>query len=185
MDPAAPTCLDLLRAYQVPVTPQAALTYLTQQTTRCGILNCYRLFFPQQWAASVAPLLPAAEHAYSPREWELFRLVDAQLFPLDLDWLLDLDEDPDNRGPTLPISPIGLEWWDADLDSFRPGLQLLLVLAGAVGLRDTDLPPESCTALEQAGAGPGAPLVPRPGHALPPPATVLLRAYEWIHHDTG
>src|SRR4051812_32527907 len=185
MDLAAPTWVDLLRAYQVPLTPQAALTYLAQQTARCGILGCYRRFFPQQWAASVAPLLPDPEHAYSPREWECFRLVDAQLFPLDLEWLLDLDEDPDNRGPTLPISPISLDWWDADIAAFRPGLQLLLVLSAALAPRDTDLPATLCTALEQAGAGQGAPLVPRPGRALPPPATALLHAYEWIHHDTG
>jgi hypothetical protein len=185
MDRAAPTCLDLLLAYRVPMTPQAALTYLTQQTARCGILNYYRLFFPQQWATSVTPLLPTSEHAYSPREWECFRLVDAQLFPLDLEWLLDLDEDPENRSPTLPISPIGLDWWDADSDAFRPGLQLLLVLSAALAPRDTDLPAALCAALEQAGAGQGAPLVPRPGRILPPPATTLLRAYEWIHHDTG
>src|SRR3954469_1341378 len=163
MDRAVPTWLDLLLAFRVPVTPQAALTYLTQQTARCGILNCYRLFFPAPWAASVAPLLPDPEHAYSPREWECFRLVDAQLFPLDLDWLLDLDEDPENRSVTLPISPIGLEWWDADIDTFRPGLQLLLVLSAALAPRDTDLPAALTRALEQAGAGQGAPLVPRPG----------------------
>ncbi len=185
MNPAAPTWVDLLRAYRVPVTPQEALTYLAQQIARCGILGCYRLFFPQQWAASVAPLLPDPDHTYSPREWELFRLVNAQLFPLDLEWLLDLDDDPDNRSMILPISPIGLDWSDADLDRFRPGLQLLLVLASAIGPRDTDLPVPLTTALAQAGAGEGAPLIPRPGCVLPPPASVLLRAYEWIHHDTS
>ena len=105
------TWLDLLDAYRVPFTPRAALDYLAQQSARCAILGCYRVFFPTQWAASVGSLLPDAEHAYSPREWECFRLVNQHLFPLDLDWLGDSDDDPDNRTLTLPITPIGIDWW--------------------------------------------------------------------------
>src|SRR5215212_1359135 len=100
MDPTTPTWLNLLQAYRVPLTPQAALTYLTLPKSECGARKSEALFLIRTSAFRLR---------HSPREWECFRLVYAQLFPLDRDWLLDLDEDPDNRGPTLPISPISLE----------------------------------------------------------------------------
>jgi hypothetical protein len=179
------TWLDLLDAYRVPFTPRAALDYLAQQSARCAILGCYRVFFPTQWAASVASLLPDAEHAYSPREWECFRLVNQHLFPLDLDWLGDSDDDPDNRTLTLPITPIGIDWWDSGAGYFRPGIQMLLVLAGAIPPEYTDLPESLIQQLHQARAGRGEPLWLPPHRALPPPLTALRPAYEWIHHDTG
>lgn len=183
---ASPTWLDRLAAYRVPFTPRAALDYLRQPSARFGILGCYRIFFPAQWAASVAPLLPAPDRAYSAREWEMFRLTNEHLFPLDLDWLADLDEDdPENRTLTLPITPIGIEWWEADLDYFRPGLQMLLVLSGAAAPQYAELLDPVITALRQAGAGQGVPLWLAAPAPVPPPLTALAEAYAWIHHDTG
>jgi len=120
-----------LAPYTLPHTVPDAIARLRALVTDITILGCYAHFFPTAWAASTADQTRPPDRAYSPAEWEFFRLVDRDLFALSLDWLEEEDfQGPENRALDLPLQRGGLDWWECSPGELRDGWELLLYLKG-------------------------------------------------------
>jgi len=120
-----------LAPYTLPRTVPEAIARLRALVDDCTILGCYAHFFPTAWAASTAARTPPPDRAYSPAEWEFFRLVDGHLFDLSLDWLAEMDcQGPESRSLYLPLMRGGLDWTDCGPGDLRAGWELLLRLTG-------------------------------------------------------
>ncbi|HEX2913748.1 MAG TPA: hypothetical protein VH186_23285 [Chloroflexia bacterium] len=128
-------CLELLKAYRLPLRLPEALAYLSRLQSSASLLALYRHFFPVEFARSHAATTPEKGCIYSPREIEFFELVDERFFPLPLEYYLDLSaESGDERSERIEVLCLGLDWWELDLADLHPGWQLLLVLMGELEL---------------------------------------------------
>jgi hypothetical protein len=108
----------------------AAVEFLRLAHDSHFLLQLYREFFPRQWAASTAPLFAPARETpvYTAREVEFFGLVDDQITPLWLDWLLEGEEE---RCPYIPVRPLqDYDWFydETDFADLPTGYQLALAL---------------------------------------------------------
>jgi hypothetical protein len=197
--PAGPG--ELLRAYIVPATPVQALLFLSRTVQPVKLLALYQHYFPEEMAASSARMAPDEAEAYSPAEIEFFRLVNNRLFPLDeyLLWCMTEDEFADERTEgrvmRVPVTPVGLEWWDQDPKDFRVGWQFLITLFHTIvveglgyDLSDTQLDSSLYQEIDEMN-GEGLELTEErltsACEGLKEPLCWLPLAIEMISHETG
>ena len=103
-------------------TAKGALARLKAFRESLTLIDLYRQRWPEEFAASTAPLFgPSEEHAlYSPREMEFLHQLET-LFPVYLDALLESEE----RWTVIPVMPVA---YDLEGD-WGPGASLLIGLA--------------------------------------------------------
>ncbi|MDQ2810207.1 MAG: hypothetical protein M3Z04_25295 [Chloroflexota bacterium] len=181
-------CYTPLRRYQVPCSVRGAISTLRTRLDSLGIDSCYSHYFPTEWAASTAAHTPAYDEAYSACEWEFFRLVDAHLFPLNLDWVEELQGDgPETRTMELPIQLGGLEYWECGRGDLRPGWELLLILTGEWDGIDPDDREEygECWVRDLAAQPVDMGRLHAAARAAGPPLAGLPDALAMIAHTTG
>lgn len=124
-----PAALSHLKGYRdLPINGAQAVAYLRQFDADRSIYRLYRKYFPLQWACSTASLSSACDGGYSPRESEFVHLVDRHLFPIDLDYILDLSEDG-TRFERIELLPYAPRWWDEE-GEFALGWVLLILVSG-------------------------------------------------------
>ena len=123
-----------LRQYRKILSPDDARAYLKEQQISYSLELIYKHFFPSEFANSTAPSYlpypsrPNKENDYTPKEIELFHLINDNLFPMD-NWLCTnlIGE----KLYTIPIVSTGINWETEDLDLtyMRPGWQALILLS--------------------------------------------------------
>ncbi|GCE32010.1 hypothetical protein KDA_74940 [Dictyobacter alpinus] len=131
---------DTLRAFQVPLNKYEARRFLERVRSAIDYLVVYQHYFPSEYTESMeqisqglAPLFPLRGEAYSPHEAQLLRLIDTNLFPLSLWYVLD-DAGEDNRCYTIPVEPFGIDLSTGDdFLEMDLGWQLMFYLIGEVG----------------------------------------------------
>lgn len=143
----------LLASFEIAFSVSEALDYLAKVDDVFGKLYLYQKFFPQEYALSQAQALPARSEVYSQRELEFFRLVDRQLFPVRWEMYEDENFNDCNRDQLIWITSLGCDWWDGDIEQFKEGWQILLVLAGAVEPEVTGLDAAVLTTLKAVKPG--------------------------------
>jgi hypothetical protein len=124
-------------------------TAMWELTDPVDILNLYKRYFPEQYAASTASSLPLVDYreinpnadpdqfvwGFSARELEFFKLVDRHLFPIEADWLEDMALSGE-RITDIPVTRM-LSYSDDfeyEMDDLEAGRLISLVLCGLVGL---------------------------------------------------
>ena len=190
-----PVALARLKgALALPINGTQAIALLRQFASGRPMYRLYRTYFPRQWARSTASLIRTCESECSPREAEFLHLVDAHLFPLDIDYLLDRSDDGINaeRIELLPYAP---RWWEEE-GEFAPGWVILLLLSGLLfsneALRRLEDVEELTPHMRQAVA---AEIQARPAYSLdhlralcaqiPPPLAALPIGLSMMLYATG
>ncbi|MGB3204226.1 MAG: hypothetical protein WBB28_04495 [Crinalium sp.] len=122
-----------LRQYRKILSPDDARAYLEEQQISYSLEIIYRHFFPTEFANSTAPSYPpypkpSRGKDYTPKEIELFHLINDNLFPID-NWVCtNLVEE---KLYYIPIASNGINWETEDFDVayMRHGWQALLLLS--------------------------------------------------------
>jgi hypothetical protein len=127
--------LQYLQSYQLPLSPKSAINYLLNISHQYQLLGLYQHFFPVEYQHSqgspdrIKQELEQDLESELPseQEREFMRLVNSKLFPLDLYWV---DECEENSFALfqIPLEVCGINWEDALLDDFGLGRQLLILL---------------------------------------------------------
>jgi len=115
--------------HSYPVTkPLEAIEFLRQTLNSAQLLNLYQHFFSTEFATSTSSIYSDTPDNHSPRELELFRLLDeTELIPISL-WQLEIAQE--ERLDQLLIESWGLDWLSyEDIDSLAPEWQILLSLS--------------------------------------------------------
>lgn len=121
--------LSHLKGYRdLPMNTTQAVSYLRQFDSDRPMHRLYRRYFPLRWACSPASLSSTCDDGYSEREAEFMHLVERHLFPLDLDYILDLSDDG-TRFERIELLPYASRWWDED-GEFALGWLLLILVSG-------------------------------------------------------
>ncbi len=121
-------CVEQLDRYVLSATQDDADTYLGFFQAVGNIYTLYEHYFPEEFARSTKSIVPELDEAYSDREREFFSLVENHLFSLP--WFLDDTTHRDERMYSLPLVPLGREWWNDGLEGWELGWLLLLWLIG-------------------------------------------------------
>lgn len=140
-----------LERFRLPISVFQAESYISKLIGKTRLLNLYCYFFPMEWNNSTAPLLGEIEEGVgiSPRELEFLNLVDSKLFPIYVEWFLDLAYEDDYELGLIPVVYQDLDYWQTDISMMRLAWQLLLILSGEVD-RGFSLPEEYPELLELA-----------------------------------
>ena len=134
-----PSISKVLLDFQMPVRRCDAEEYLRQVRSSIDYLMLYRDYFPTEYKQSMeaihtgrASLFPQRGQAYSQHEIQFLQLVDRDLFPLPLYYVLD-DIDAGDRCYRIPIEPFGIDFVERqevlDMDL---GWQLMYYLIGEI-----------------------------------------------------
>ncbi|MGB3208437.1 MAG: hypothetical protein WBB28_25915 [Crinalium sp.] len=122
-----------LRQYYKILSPDKAIAYLEEQQISYSLELIYKHFFPSEFANSTAPSYPpypkpSRGKDYTPKEIELFHLINDNLFPID-NWVCtNLVEE---KLYYIPIASNGINWETEDFDVayMRHGWQALIILS--------------------------------------------------------
>jgi hypothetical protein len=123
-----------LKQYRKILSLDDAIAYLEEQQISYSLELIYQHFFPTEFANSTAPSYlpypnkPNKENDYTPKEIELFHLINDNLFPMD-NWLCT--NLVGQKMYTIPIVSTGINWEteDVDLTYMRSGWQALVLLS--------------------------------------------------------
>jgi hypothetical protein len=126
---SVPEALLQLTVYRtIPRNVSEALAWLGTRREYHEFLSLYLHLFPNEYAASEARIEIEEAWSYSPREVELFCLVDEHLFPLDSDAISDAGANGE-RIEVIYARPYEMPWW-YEPHSLSVGWQVLLLLSG-------------------------------------------------------
>lgn len=191
-----PSISKVLLDFQMPVRVGEAEQYLHQIRSSIDYLVMYRSYFPTEYEQSMervragrASLFPQRGEAYSQHEIQFLKLVDRDLFPLPLYYVLD-DIDEDSRCYRIPIEPFGIDLIERqDVLDMDLGWQLMYYLIGdfpqdvIAGAFKEDPDAIFTIPFEQGRADDQA-LRDLCG-TRPPPLAFFRHAIDMIDHDTG
>ena len=133
--------LQYLQSYQLPLSPLSAINYLLNISHQYQLLGLYQHFFPVEYQHSQASQerekVDLESELPSEREREFMRLVNSKLFPLDLYWVNECEEDSFVL-LQIPLDVCGINGEGAFIDDFGLGQQLLILLAHPELVETTD-----------------------------------------------
>ena len=119
-----------LEKYRLPLKLSEAMSYVAQVLNKVKLLILYQHFFPLEWANSTKPLVADGETgSCSARELEFLALIDLKLFPIYIDWFIELAMD-NERLEGIPVIYRDLDYWQTDVSELRLAWRLLLIFNG-------------------------------------------------------
>lgn len=188
----ARTPRELLQCYRLPQSLEEAHQYLDRLSLCLHILDLYQHSFPDAFARSLARSLPQDDEAYSPREAEFFMRVDAELFPIYVDFLIG-GAAPDERSAAIPIASLGRSIFNEEVADLPEEWQLAFFLAGEISAEDFAASHPELTPTENSPVSLTTatdwPAFFREWHditeASDPVIAAVLPALEMAAHDTG
>ena len=126
-----PAAIHKLRQYKKIGSPREAIAYLEEQQLTYRLLLIYQHFFPNQFARSTAPNYPQnlkEPEPHSPKEIELFHLIDENLFPINVWYHTSVQK---VRMYGIPLMTNGIDWQaeDFDITTLKLGWQALIALS--------------------------------------------------------
>ncbi len=96
-----------------------SLQYLKHVQRQMAILNYYRQGFPNQWLLSAESAVCRPDTLHTERELEFFDLIREEWFPFP--------EPEDEFIASIPVYPLGFDYWNYQLDDLSP---LYVILCG-------------------------------------------------------
>ena len=178
--------IALLRAYQIPLSVDTALAYLSDLADAFGKLYLYQKFFPEQFALSAGLPLPQQFETYSQKELEFFKLVDQHLFDLSWEFYQDENDNGGERDNTIWVQSLGLDWWEYEPDEIPESWLVLLFLTANFELTQLGLAAEFDEVLVERKKGRlNWAELERDCQLASSPLNILTEALTILDHDTG